>query len=172
MRQTIQPNDFTGLTRPEQFLLHDESAVDYTARLGELMADLGPATYLERRQVELIAQADVDIDRQRRIIAEWLHPSAAVSQAQRSATDWGRAHLAAHRSTASEAENRSPATPQGDPEATPAIARAYTRQRLGLEMHYKALADAEKRRRSAIEFLYAMQDRRAQKQIPDAEVIE
>ena len=121
---------------------------------------------------QLIAQADVDIDRQRRIIAECLHPSAAVSQAQRSATDWGKAHLAAHRATTSEAEDRSPATSQGDPEATPAIARAYARQRLGLEMHYKALADAEKRRRSPIEFLYAMQDRRALKQIPDAEIIE
>jgi len=172
MRQTIQPKDFTGLTRPEQFLLHDESAVDYTSRLGELMADFGPVNYLERRQVELIAQADVDIDRQRRIIAECLHPSAAESQAQRSATDWGRAHLAAHRSTASEAEDRSPATPQGDHGATPAITRAYARQRLSLEMHYKALADAEKRRRTGIEFLYAMQDRRTRRQVPDAEIIE
>ena len=172
MRQTIQPNNFTGLTRPEQFLLHDESAIEYTARLGELMTDLGPATYLERRQVELIAQADVDIDRQRRIIAECLHPSAAESQAQRSTTNWGKAHLAAHRSTVSKAEERSPATPQGNPEATPGIAKAYARQRPGLEMHYKALADAEKRRRSAIEFLYAMQDRRALKQVPDAEIIE
>lgn len=172
MRKTIQPNGYAGLTRPEQFLLHDESAVEYTARIGELMADLAPATYLERRQVELIAQADVDIDRQRRIIAECLHPSAAESHAQRAATDWGKAHLAAHRSTASEAEDRTTAAPQGEPQATPAITRAYARQRLGLEMHYKALADAEKRRRSAIEFLYAMQDRRTRKQVPDAEIIE
>jgi hypothetical protein len=68
--------DFAGLTPPEQFLLHDESALEYTERLSELMADLAPANYLERRQVELIAQADVDVDRQRRIIAECLHPSA------------------------------------------------------------------------------------------------
>ena len=172
MQGKTQNTYYAGLTRPEQFLLHDESALEYTTRLGELMADLGPANYLERRQVELIAQADVDIDRQRRIIAECLHPSSAQSHSQRAATDWGEAHLAAHRTKPPGIKARSPATPKGDPKATPAIAQAYAGQRLSLEMHYKALADAEKRRRTSIEFLYSMQDRRARKQVQDAEIIE
>lgn len=58
-----------------------------------------------------------------------------------------------------------------DPYATKAIAQAYAQQHSALELHYKALADAEKRRRISIEFLYSMQDRRARARIADAEVI-
>lgn len=172
MHGKIQSTDFAGLTRPEQFLLHDESALEYTERLSELMADLAPTNYLERRQVELIAQADVDVDRQRRIIAECLHPSAAVSHPQRVVIDWRRARNSDSDEALASEENRRPAPPEGDPYATKAIAQAYAQQHSALELHYKALADAEKRRRISIEFLYSMQDRRARAKIPDAEVIE
>ena len=47
MQGKIQSTDFGGLTPPEQFLLHDESALEYTERLSELMADLAPANYLD-----------------------------------------------------------------------------------------------------------------------------
>ena len=172
MHGKIQSTDFGGLTQPEQFLLHDESAVNYAERLGELMADLAPANYLERRQVELIAQADVDVDRQRRIIAECLHPSSAVNHAQRVIMDWRKAHVDASDEASANREDRRTAPPEGDPYATKAIAQAYANQHSALELHYKALADAEKRRRISIEFLYSMQDRRARAKIPDAEVIE
>ena len=152
-------------------MLHDESALEYTERLSELMADLAPANYLERRQVELIAQADVDVDRQRRIIAECLHPSAAVNHSQRVVIDWRRARSNESDDAFSSEEDRCPAPPEGDPYATKAIAQAYAKQHSALELHYKALADAERRRRTSIEFLYSMQDRRARAKIPDAEVI-
>ena len=105
-------------------MLHDESALEYTERLGELMSDLAPANYLERRQVELIAQADVDVDRQRRIIAECLHPSAAVSHPQRVVIDWRRARNSDSDEAFASEENRHPAPPDGDPYATKAIAQA------------------------------------------------
>ena len=172
MQGKIQSTDFGGLTPPEQFLLHDESALEYTERLSELMADLAPANYLERRQVELITQADVDIDRQRRIIAECLHPSAAVNHSQQVVIDWRRARTNDTDEALARGEDRQPAPPEGDPYATKAIAQAYAKQHSALELHYKALADAERRRRTSIEFLYSMQDRRARAKIPDAEVIE
>ena len=172
MQGKIQSTDFGGLTPPEQFLLHDESAVNYAEHLGELMADLAPANYLERRQVELITQADVDIDRQRRIIAECLHPSEAVNHSQQIAIDWRRARNNDTDEALTRGEDRQPAPPEGDPYATKAIAQAYAKQHSALELHYKALADAERRRRTSIEFLYSMQDRRARAKIPDAEVIE
>ena len=172
MKGKIQSTDFGGLTPPEQFLLHDESALNYAERLGELMADLTPANYLERRQVELITQADVDIDRQRRIIAECLHPSAAVNHSQQVVMDWRRARTKDTEEALTRGEDGQPAPPEGDPYATKAIAQAYAKQHSALELHYKALADAERRRRTSIEFLYSMQDRRARAKIPDAEVIE
>lgn len=171
MQGKIQSTDFGWLTPPEQFLLHDESALEYTERLSELMADLAPANYLERRQVELIAQADVDVDRQRRIIAECLHPSAAVNHSQQVVIDWRRARNNDTDEALTRGEDRQPAPPEGDPYATKAIAQAYAKQHSALELHYKALADAERRRRTSIEFLYSMQDRRARARIADAEVI-
>ena len=87
------PNDiddvsYAEFTDPRRFLLRDESVEDYEFRLGQLLADLRPANSLERRQVELIAQADLDIERQRRIISVYLQPAKAESPTQRAVVEW------------------------------------------------------------------------------------
>ena len=64
------------------------------------MADLAPAVALERRQVELILQCDLDVDRQHRMIRERLRPDA--SPAQKSA-DMISDLLALHRDAAAQA---------------------------------------------------------------------
>ena len=90
------PNDIDGVSYAEftdlrRFLLRDENVEDYEFRLGQLLFDLSPANSLERRQVELITQADFDIDRQRRIISGCLQPSKVTGHTHRAVVEWRHA---------------------------------------------------------------------------------
>jgi len=160
------PNDIDGVsyaefTDPRRFLLRDESVEDYEFRLGQLLVDLSPANSLERRQVELITQADLDIDRQRRIISGHTH---------RAVVEWR--HASHRRDDDDGGELPAAAEPVfGDRGATPAIIRACQAQQATIDIHYRALSEAERRRRMAIDLLLQLQDRRARRAVPDAQVI-
>ena len=175
MPDDIDDVSYAEFTDPRRFLLRDESVEDYEFRLGQLLVDLRPANSLERRQVELIAQADLDIERQRRIISVLLRPSEVTGPTQRAVVDWR--HASRRREGDDDACEQGgvgrPAAPVfGDVGATPAIVRAY-RNNLGmLDVHYRALSDAERRRRMAIDWLLKLQDRRARLAVPDAQVVE
>lgn len=127
------PNDIDDVshaefTDPRRFLLRDESVEDYEFRLGQLLADLQPTNSLERRQVELIAQADLDIERQRRIISVYQQPAKAESPTQRVVVEWR--HDTYMRSKhgddwAGEGVEADPEPVFGDFGATPAIASAH-----------------------------------------------
>ena len=60
----------------------------------------------------------------------------------------------------------------GDFGATPAIASAYGANFGMLEFHYRAQSEAERRRRMAIGLLLQLQDRRARRAVPDAQVVQ
>ena len=159
-------------TDPRRFLLRDESVEDYEFRLGQLLVDLQPTNSLERRQVELIAQADLDIERQRRIISVYLQPAKATGPTQRAVAGWR--HDTFMRSQYGD-DWVGGASGEADPEpvfgdfgATPAIASAYGANFGMLEFHYRAQSEAERRRRMAIDLMLQLQDRRA---VPDAQVI-
>ena len=134
-----------------------------------------PANSLERRQVELIAQADLDIERQRRIISVYLQPAKATGPTQRAVTGWR--HETSMRSQYGDdwaggvGGEADPGPVFGDFGATPAIASAYGANIALLEFHYRALSDAERRRRMAIGLLLQLQDRRARRAVPNAQVI-
>ena len=83
MPDDIDDVSYAEFTDPRRFLLRDESVEDYEFRLGQLLVDLRPANSLKHRQVELIAQADLDIERQRRIISVYLQPAKATGPTQR-----------------------------------------------------------------------------------------
>jgi hypothetical protein len=165
------PNDIDGVTYgeftdPRRFLLRDESVEDYEFRLGQLLVDLSPANSLERRQVELITQADFDIDRQRRIISGCLQPSEVTGHTHRAVVEWRHA---SHRRDDDGGELPAAAEPLfGDRGATPAIIHAYQAQQATIDIHYHALSEADRRHRMAIDLLLQLQDRRA---VPDAQVI-
>jgi hypothetical protein len=170
------PNDIDGVTYgeftdPRRFLLRDESVEDYEFRLGQLLVDLRPANSLERRQVELITQADLDIDRQRRIILVYLQPSKVTGHTHRAVVEWRHT---SHRRDDEDDGGELPAAAEpvfGDRGATPAIIRAYQAQQATIDIHYRALSEAERRRRMAIGLLLQLQDRRARRAVPDAQVI-
>ena len=166
---------YAEFTDPRRFLLRDESVEDYEVRLGQLLVDLQPANSLERRQVELIAQADLDIERQRRIISVYLQPSKARGPTQRAVAGWR--HDTYMRSKhgdgwAGEGVEADPGPVFGDFGATPAIASAYGANFGMLKFHYRAQSEAERRRRMAIGLLLQLQDRRARRAVPDAQVVE
>jgi len=175
------PNDiddvsYAEFTDPRRFLLRDESVEDYEFRLGQLLADLRPANSLERRQVELIAQADLDIERQRRIISVYLQPSKARGPTKRAVAGWR--HETSMRSKHGDdwdggaGGEADPGPVFGDFGATPAIASAYGANFGMLEFHYRAQSDAERRRRMSIGLLLQLQDWRARRAVPDAQVVE
>ena len=175
------PNDVDDVshaefTDPRRFLLRDESVEDYEFRLGQLLADLRPANSLERRQVELIAQADLDIERQRRIISVYLQPANAESPTQRAVVEWR--HYTFMRSKHGDdwdggaGVEADPGPVFGDFGATPAIASAYGANFGMLEFHYRAQSEVERRRRMAIGLLLELQDRHARRAVPDAQVVE
>ena len=58
------------------------------------------------------------------------------------------------------------------PKATSAIASAYGANFGMLEFHYRVQSDAERRRRMSIGLLLQLQDRRARRAVPDAQVVE
>ena len=174
------PNDIDGVSHAEftdsrRFLLRDESVEGYEFRLGQLLVDLRPANSLERRQVELIAQADLDIERQRRIISVYLQPSKAGGPTQRAVAGWR--HETSMRSkhgddwTGGAGCEADPEPVFGDFGATPAIASAHGANFGMLEFHYRAQSDAERRRRMSIGLLLQLQDWRARRAVPDAQVI-
>ena len=153
------PNDiddvsYAEFTDPRRFLLRDESVEDYEFRLGLLLADLQPTNSLERRQVELIAQADLDIERQRRIISVYLQPAKAESPTQRAVVEWR--HDTFLRSTHGDdwaggaGVEADPGPVFGDFGATPAIASAYGANFGMLEFHYRAQSEAERRRQEKV----------------------
>jgi hypothetical protein len=170
------PNDIDGVSYAEftdlrRFLLRDENVEDYEFRLGQLLVDLSPANSLERRQVELITQADLDIDRQRRIISGCLQPSKVTGHTHRAVVEWRHT---SHRRDDEDDGGELPAAAEpvfGDRGATPAIIRAYQAQQATIDIHYRALSEAERRRRMAIDLLLQLQDRRARRAAPDAQVI-
>jgi len=175
------PNDvddvsYAEFTDPRRFLLRDESVEDYEFRLGQLLADLRPANSLERRQVELIAQADLDIERQRRIISVYLQPAKATGPTQRAVAGWR--HETSMRSKHGDdwdggaGGEADPGPVFGDFGATSAIASAYGANFGMLEFHYRAQSDAERRRRMSIGLLLQLQDRRARGAVPDAQVVD
>ena len=161
------PHSFSN---PRRFLLEDECIEDYRERLVGLVMDLKPRGALEFRQVELILLADVDIDRQYRIIRQRLDvDEAGPSEAARIIHNW-TAFEASQDEDFEPPEERVRVSKFGDPSQTPAIAKAYTRNREMLSLHQRELAACERRRRQAVELLYKMQDRRAARNVPDAEV--
>ena len=175
------PNDVDDVshaefTDPRRFLLRDESVEDYEFRLGQLLVDLPPANSLERRQVELITQADLDIERQRRIISVYLQPAKAESPTQRAVVEWR--HETSMRSQYGDnwvggaGGEADPGPVFGDFGATSAIASAYGANFGMLEFHYRAQSDAERRRRMSIGLLLQLQDWRARRAVPDAQVVE
>ena len=175
------PNDiydvsYAEFTDPRRFLLRDESVEDYEFRLGQLLTDLRPANSLERRQVELIAQADLDIERQRRIISVYLQPSKTNGPTQRAVVEWRHdTFMRSKHGDDWDGEGGVEADPGpvfGDFGATPAIASAHGANFGMLEFHYRAQSDAERRRRMAIGLLLQLQDRRARRAVPDAQVVE
>ena len=174
------PNDiddvsYAEFTDPRRFLLPDESVEDYEFRLGQLLADLRPANSLERRQVELIAQADLDIERQRRIISVYLQPSKAASPTQRALSGWRHDTIMSSKYgddwAGGAGVEADPGPVFGDFGATRAIARASGANQATIDVHYRALAEAERRRRMSIGLLHQLQDRRARRAVPDAQVI-
>ena len=62
--------------------------------------------------------------------------------------------------------------PVGDPRLTPLIASRYAQYRELMGIHQRELASAERRRRQAIELLFKIQDRRRNRELPEAEVLE
>jgi hypothetical protein len=175
------PNDVDDVshaefTDPRRFLLRDESVEDYEFQLGQLLVDLSPANSLERRQVELIAQADLDIERQQRIISVYLQPSKAGGPTKRAVAGWRHdtfMHLKYGDDWAGRAGvEADPGPVFGDFGAMPAITSAYGANFGMLEFHYRAQSEAERRRRMAIGLLLQLQDRRARRAVPDAQVVD
>lgn len=62
--------------------------------------------------------------------------------------------------------------PVEDPRLTPLIASRYAHYRELMGIHQRELASAERRRRQAIELLFRMQDRRRNRDVPEAEVLD
>ena len=173
------PKDAATLSRlpnPSRLPLADECAGEYDALLADYCADMRPAGALERRQVELILRCDVDIDRQRRMIAQRLNPlEREETRGAQILAEWHRRALLHPNSKAAWEEPEEPAPaptpPGGDARLTPLIARQYGRHREDVTLHQRELDAAERRRRQAIELLFRMQDRRRRADIPDAEVV-
>lgn len=175
MADNLEEYYFGGLQDPEEFLLRDECVDDYDSHFDDLAADLRPRGALERRQVELIAQADVEISRQRRLTAALLRPSEADPQPPETQ---GERTLRLHHE-ALRTLNGKPARepvhvlpePSG-PEATQFILRAHRRNIKDIEFHQRALAAAERSRRQNIDLLLKMQGLRRAAAVEDAEVID
>ena len=116
------------LPNPSRLLLADECAEEYDALLADYCADMRPAGALERRQVELILRCDVDIDRQRRMIAQRLNPlEREETRGAQMLAEWHRRALLHPNSEAAWEEPEEPAPaptpPGGDARLTPLIAR-------------------------------------------------
>ena len=173
------PNDIDGVsyaefTDPRRFLLRDESVEDYEFRLGQLLVDLSPANSLERRQVELITQADLDIDRQRRIISVYLQPSKVTGPTHRAVVEWR--HDTSMRSQTATTGMVGRCRPQpepvfGDFGATPAIASAYGANLAMLDIPLPRPVGGGAPPPDGDRLAAPAAGRRARRAVPDAQVI-
>ena len=168
---------FSRLPNPSRMLLADECPEHYDVLLCEYYDDLKPVGVLERRQIELIVRCDLDIDRQLRIIAQHLNPlDEEVNRGAQMVAEWHRQALR-HPNARGDSDGEVVATPEiqllpvGDPRLTPLIAKRYAQRRELMSIHQRELANAERRRRQAIEMFFKMQDRRRGREVPEAEVV-
>lgn len=170
--------NYSRMPNPSRMLLADECPEYHDELLSEYYEDLKPVGVLERRQVELILRCDIDIDRQLRIIAQHLNPlQDDESKGARMVAEWHRQALMHpnNRTDPSQDEIDLPEIqylPVEDPRLTPLIASRYAHYRELMGIHQRELASAERRRRQAIELLFKMQDRRRNREVPEAEVLE
>jgi len=170
-----------GLRYPRDFLLADERPQDYELNWAALVEDLQPHGALEERQVELIAIADWEGMRHRRLTAALLHPAQAHLQSGESeAQRMGRLHIEAV-SAANGRERRAkknflPEPGHGAPATTADILRAQRNNMPAIEFHQRQAAAAERARRQGVELLLRLQDRRRQaardSAVEDAVVVE
>lgn len=170
-----------GLRYPRDFLLADERPEDFDLNLEALAQDLQPRGALERRQVDLIAVADWEGMRHRRLVAALLHPAQAHLQpAESDGQRLGRLHVEAMSTLSGRGrgpkQNFLPEPGPGDPAATADILRAERANMAALEFHQRQAAAAERARRQAVDLLLRMQDRRRQATrgaaVEDAVVVE
>jgi len=162
-----------GLRHPRDFLLADERAADYELNLTALAADLQPRGRLEERQVELIAIADWEGMRHRRLTAALLDPAQAHLQpAETPSARTARQHVEALASMNGKErrpkKNFLPEPSPGDRATTADILRAQRNNMPAIEFHQRQAAAAERTRRQGVELLLRLQDRRRQAAREDA----
>jgi hypothetical protein len=157
---TTKPHPLAVLTTP------DEDPVKLEALIMTLTAELAPRTHLERRQVELIAHAEWEIARHRRLSAGLL-----TSETERIRSHVAQVEAGSQRISNFRRPNAQPPEPPGPERTGEFAARAYAN---GLHFHAHHELSTERleaRRRQLLRDLQELQSRRERASATDAEVV-
>jgi hypothetical protein len=154
------PQALAALTTP------DEDPGELEALIAALAAELDPRTHLERRQVELIAHAEWEIARHRRLSAGLL-----TSETERIRSHVALVEAGSQRISNFRHSNAPPPEPPGPERTGEFAARAYAN---GLHFHAHHELSTERleaRRRQLLRDLHELQARRERASASDAEVV-
>ena len=144
----------------------DEDPGELEALIAALTDELGPRTHLERRQVELIAHAEWEIARHRRLSAGLL-----AAETERIRSHVAEAEASRQRISNFRHPNAPPPEPPGPERMAEFAARAYAN---GLHFHAHHELSTERleaRRRQLLRDLHELQARRERASAADAEVV-
>lgn len=156
MVKTLKKPKHSEVADPRHFLLPSESVEDYRAYLEALYGDLNPVGHLERRQVELIVRADLEIERHSRLLAEFMHPR----RAKHNLPDRNPAYELPARLQKVEEEKQARANSLRGDAAMDDIIAATTWNAPHIEAQQRALAEAYRRRSKLLGEFFAIQERR------------
>lgn len=154
------PHPLAALTTP------DEDPGELEALIAALTTELGPRTHLERRQVELIAHAEWEIARHRRLSAGLL-----ASETERIRSHVAQVAASSQRISNFHHPNAPPPEPPGHERTGEFVARAYAN---GLHFHAHHELSTERleaRRRQLLRDLQELQSRRDRASATDAEIV-
>jgi tetrahydromethanopterin S-methyltransferase subunit F len=154
------PHALAALTTP------DEDPCELEALIAALTAELDPRTHLERRQVELIAYAEWEIARHRRLSAGLLTSETERIRSHVAQVEASSQHISNFRRP-----NAPPPEPPGPERTGEFAARAYAN---GLHFHAHHELSTERleaRRRQLLRDLHELQARRERASAADAEVV-
>ena len=151
---------FAALTTP------DEDPSDLEALIATLDAELAPSTHLERRQVELIAHAEWEITRHRRLSAQLLALETDRLRSHVAKEEASRQRLPIYRHP-----KAPPPAPPGPERTGEFAARAYANG-LVFHAHHEASTERlEARRRQLLRDYQDLKSSTARARVPDAEIV-
>jgi hypothetical protein len=154
------PHALAALTTP------DEDTGELEALIAALTAELDPRTHLERRQVELIAHAEWEISRHRRLSAGLLTSETERIRSHIAEAEASRQSLSNFRNP-----NAPPPEPPGPERTGEFAARAYANG-LNFHAHHELSTERlEARRRQLLRDFHELQSRRERAAAADAEMV-